>query len=192
MCSAIFLWSIIYHCETRPSHDVLSIHIEIMSKRRRTSAGFAAKRPIDKALININLNDVSATQQTTVLLAPAAACTVLGIRWSMFIEGDAGSVGSPHEFRWAIIQLPDGRTAEELDSTNAGSLYEPEQQVLAFGIGVSRVSSTSSVSQFVPTIVGKTKSMRKLRVGDRVVFIVKGIATETIRVRGIVQLFCKS
>ena len=163
-----------------------------MSKRRRTSAGFAAARPIDKQLVNVNLNDINATQQTTVLLTAATACTVLGIRWSMFIEGDAGSVGAEHDYRWAIIQLLDRQTANNLDGTNQGELYEPEQHVLAFGIGCSRTSSTATVGMQTLTMNGKTKSMRKLRIGDRVVFICKGIATETVRVRGAVQLFCKS
>ena len=70
-----------------------------MSKRRRTSAGFAAARPIDKQLISISLDDISATQQTTVLLAPSSACTVLGIRWSFFIEGNAGTISLPHDYR---------------------------------------------------------------------------------------------
>ena len=162
-----------------------------MSKRRRTGSGFSAKRPIDKQLISINLNDVSATQQTTVLLAPTSPCTVLGIRWSLYVEGDAGTAGLKHDYRWAIVQLLDGTTANDLDGTDAGPLFEPEQHVLAYDVGTSAHTATTAIVK-TDTYRGKTKAMRKLLVGDRVVFIIKGIATETVRVRGAVQLFCKS
>ena len=164
-----------------------------MSKRRRTSAGFAAARPIDKQLISISLDDITATQKSTVLLAPSSACTVLEIRWSLYVEGDAGSVGSEHDYRWAIIQLLDGQTANTIQGTDAGPFYEPEQHCLAFGVRTNRLSSSATTGMTEPHIWnGKTKSMRKLRVGDRVIFICKGVATETSRVRGAVQLFCKS
>ena len=123
-----------------------------MSKRRRTSAGFAAARPIDKQLISISLDDISATQQTTVLLAPSSACTILGIRWSFFIEGDAGTVSLPHDYRWAIIQLLDGQTANTLQGTDAGPFYEPEQHCLAFGVGTNRLSSSATTGMTEPHI----------------------------------------
>ena len=70
-----------------------------MSKRRRTSGGrAAAPRPIDKTLRFILLDDVNATQQQNQLFIATTACTVLGIRWSLLIEEDAGTVGVPHDY----------------------------------------------------------------------------------------------
>ena len=163
-----------------------------MSKRRRVSSEFSAKRPIDKALTAISLDDITATQKSTVLLAPVSACTALGIRWSLFVQGDAGTVGVPHDFRWAIIRLADGFTANTINGTDAGSFYDPEQDVLAFGVGTSFTSATANVGHDTPTWNGSTKSMRKLLVGDRIIFICKGEATNTVKVRGVIQLFCKA
>ena len=165
-----------------------------MSKRRRTFGGRSAStRPIDKDLIFIELNDVNATQQRTELFAATTAYTILGLRWSLFVEGDAGTVGLDHDWEWIIVKRNDGEGNENnMDRTNAASFYQPEQDVLAFIVGTSHTSSTASTGVEPPVINGFTKTMRKMKVGDRIIFAVRGIATETVRVRGIVQLFCKS
>ena len=166
-----------------------------MSKRRRTFAGRGhAPRPIDKQLTFINLNDVNATAQRTVLFSAPTACTILGIRWSLMFEGDAGSVGEHHDYRWIIVVVKDGDGNENnMSTTDASDFYTPEQNVLAFGVGTDNSSATSATGMQGPiTQTGKTKSMRKFLVGDRLLFAVEGIATETIRVRGVIQTFCKS
>ncbi len=165
-----------------------------MSKRRRVSAGFSrSTRQIDKALVFVKLDDISATQQSRALTVGKTPCTVLGVRWSMFIEGDAGSVGVDHDYAWAIVLVRESQTASTLDNvTNGNSFYDPEQDVIAFGVGFSHASSSATTGVQDAMITGKTKAMRKLRVGDQMQFIIRGIATETVRMRGCIQLFCKS
>ncbi len=165
-----------------------------MSKRRRTFAGRAgAARPIDKDLIFIELNDVNATQQRTELFAATTACTILGIRWSLFVEGDAGSVGLDHDFEWIIVKRNDGEGNENnMNRTNAASFYQPEQDVLAFYVGTSHASASATTGLSVESLQGTTKTMRKMKVGDRIIFSIRGMATETVRIRGVVQLFCKT
>ena len=165
-----------------------------MSKRRRVSAGRVrgGARPIDKQLTFINLNDIDATTSSTLLFVAAAPCTLLGIRWSLTIEGDAGTVGNPHDFRWIIVKLDDGDNINALNAANQADFYTPEQDVMAFGFGSSRTSSTASTGMNSPTIEGATKTMRKLRIGDGVHFAIRGAATDTVRAIGIIQSFCKS
>ncbi len=166
-----------------------------MPKRRRTYAGrTGGTRPIDKQLIFVNMNDVNATQQSTVVLLASTACTVVGLRWSMFIEGNAGTVGNDHDYRWAIVVRRDGDgVPNSMGTVDGAEFYEPEQDVMAFGIGVDHGSATATTGAN-PQLVwqGKSSSKRKLLIGDRIFFICEGLATETVRVRGVVQLFCKT
>ncbi len=164
-----------------------------MSKRRRTKSGFSSvKRPIDKDLVSVTLEDINATQQNTIIKQASTACTVTGLRWSFFVEGDAGTVGVPHDYTWAIVLVRDGNTANGFNVTDGSSYYEPEQNVLTFGNGTTR-SAASSQTGFEShgTWSGTTKSMRKLMNGDAIHFIIVGIATQTVRCHGVVQLFCK-
>ncbi len=190
-------------CEAQPRSPAASLflhsqlhplsHFFTMSKRRRTTGGFrVAVRPVDKAITAVSLTGVSTTQQQTVLVSAATACTVLGIRWSFFVEGDGGTSTLPHDYRWAIILLKEGQTADNMGQTNAAHFYDPEQNVLAWGFGTSRTDSDEINFLGAPDHwESKSKSMRKLMIGDRIAFIVRGTATQTVRVLGAVQMFCK-
>ncbi len=80
-----------------------------------------------------------------------------------------------------------------LSTTNGGTFYEPEQDVIAFGVGTDFSTETSAAghSTALPWN-NKTSSKRKFLVGDKLFFVSEGIATESHRVRGVVQIFCKS
>ncbi len=163
-----------------------------MSKRRRVSAGRAASRPIDKVIRVIAQTGVDTTQQNTVILTAAAACTMTGLLWDFTFAGDAGTVGSDHDYRWAIIRAREGATLDNLTTTDAATLYTPEQDVIAWGFGIDlHHSGTIIALTSANHWTGKTKIKRKLMIGDRIMFISRGIATETVRVLGAVQLFCQ-
>ena len=160
-----------------------------MSKRRRTSSGFSTKRPIDKTLVFITDDTIGLTQVSTTLLTAATACTMVGLRWNMASFKDGGTGGNIGNFEWAIVLVEDGNTLNNASVGNGGSFYDPEQNVLAFGVAPN-LASTEGV---VPNpIVGNTKTMRKLRIGDSIRLLTKGQNTETSGIRGIIQLFCKS
>ena len=160
-----------------------------MSKRRRTSAGFSTKRPIDKTLVFITDDNIALTQVSTTLLTAATACTMVGLRWNMSSFKDGGTAGNIANFEWAIILVEDGNTLNTASVGNGGSFYDPEQNVLAFGVAPNNNSTEGTL----PTkIDGNTKTMRKLRIGDSIRLLTKGQNTETTGVRGIIQLFCKS
>ena len=165
-----------------------------MVKRQRTTGGFrVAVRPIDKRIINVLLTGVAAANQTTVLATTTSACTIVGLRWSFFVEGDAGTERLAHDYRWAIVKVDDGENPTALDSTDAGTFYSPEQQVMAWGTGTSRADAAGATNSggMKSTWNGKSKAMRKLRAGDRILFVIRGVATETVRCSDAVQLFCK-
>ena len=163
------------------------------SKRRRVPGGFTRgpKRPIDKAINVVFKTAVAATQVATIL-DPSAnnACTVTGVRWQGNVIGDGGNSGAEHIFGWAIVLVRDGQVASTLDvTTDGGSLYDPEQDVLVWGIGNSQIIANSATVNPIE-FSGSTKTMRKLRKGDRIHFLAIGTATETVGMKFVVQMFC--
>lgn len=162
-----------------------------MSKRQRTSGASnrVAKRPIDKKLTNVLVTNLVAAKQD-VDLYPAAAFpgTITGLRWSLNAVRSGGTADTFGHFAWAIIVRPAGTTVSTMTLASAGSLYDPEQMVLAFGRGLTWDAADGVVLQFE----GSTKSMRKLKAGDSLVFTTFGTATERHDISGSVQFFYKT
>lgn len=161
-------------------------------KRRRTSTGFVpvvnmGKRPIDKQLVVIKKDGLAGSQVSTVLSTATFPCTITGLRWGLDATQDAGASGTA-ELHWAIVVVRDGNSASTLTTSDAGSLYQPEQDVLAFGTSVCHNSFDYQIQRWE----GSTKTMRKMMGGDQLVFVAIGQATQTHALRGVVQFFCKS
>lgn len=158
-----------------------------MSKRQRTAqpAVRRSRRPIDKKLTNVVLANVVASQQGVDLYAAASfPGTITGLRWSLTYT--AGTMTGYGHLRWAIVVVPQNTTASTLSVGNGSSMYDPEQMVLAFGSFGSSVTGDSWGQE------GQTKSMRKLKAGDKLQFIVFGTASQPITVSGTVQFFYKT
>ncbi len=155
-------------------------------KRRRTSRGFVvAKRPIDKDLIVVTKDNLGASQTVQTLKTTTFPCTLTGLRWSIDIGGDGGTgLARTH---WAIVIVRDGNTANTITTTGESTFYEPEQDVLAFGVALTQADLWDPKH-----FDGATKTMRKLMDGDLVQFLMLGEATNTSKVAGVVQFFCKS
>lgn len=151
--------------------------------------GGRSKRPIDKALPCIVMAGLQAVQQTQDLVTPSAPCTVMGLRWEICMWSDVTSATADGEVAWAIIILRDGRTANTMSKTGGANLYEPEQDVLAFGREIVLQNANENGSK--TKVVGNTKTMRKLKVGDKITFIALGTTNGQTEVRGTVQVFCK-
>lgn len=162
-----------------------------MSKRQRTSSGAnrRAKRPIDKQLINVSVtNLVGAKQDVTLYSAATFPGTITGLRWSLSVVRSGGTASTFGQFAWAIVVVPSGTTISTMSLTAAASLYEPEQNVLAFGKGCSWNNAGTDIAMYE----GSTKSMRKLKAGDALVFTTFGTATERHDLSGCVQFFYKT
>lgn len=161
-----------------------------MSKRQRTTTTPTrrAKRPIDKKLTNVLVQNLVAAKQD-VTLYPAATFpgTITGLRWNLAAVRSAGATTFSH-FAWAIIVQPAGTTVSTMSMTAAGSLYDPEQMVLAYGRGCTWDTSAGNVLMFD----GSTKAMRKLKAGDALIFTTFGTATHSHDITGTVQFFYKT
>jgi len=162
-----------------------------MSKRQRTSTAPTrrAKRPIDKKLTNVLVTNLVAAKQDVALYSAAAfPGTITGLRWDLAAVRSGGTATTFGSFAWAIIVQPAGTIVSTMTLASAGSLYDPEQMVLAFGRGCTWDAAAGNVLMFQ----GSTKSMRKLKAGDSLIFTTFGTATERHDITGTVQFFYKT
>ncbi len=167
-------------------------------KRRRTNKGGVtfiqrANRPIDKVLPGVSIVDLVNAQQVQTIITASTACTATGLRWFFNVGSDDVSDVGLLSGAWAIIILRDGRTANTLSLTGGANLYEPEQDVLAFGAYmVMGQGDVTGVGPGIMSYQGDTKTMRKLKIGDALTFIALGdSATKGVTINGTIQVFCK-
>lgn len=151
-----------------------------------------SSRPIDKVLPGVDLTDIVAAQQSQDLVTASTACTATGIRWSLNAcartTADAGNAKGA----WAIIILRDGDTAQTMSLTGGSNLYEPEQDVLAFGRWqVQLKGDATGTGPTCKFFEGETKTMRKLKIGDKLTLIAIGEAGNEVDLTGTVQVFCR-
>lgn len=147
----------------------------------------SAKRPIDKALINVT-QTVTSSQTSTTLTTATFPCTLTGLRWSCSLSGNATAGTAVY---WAIIRLQDGLAASTLATSDGSDLYTPEQEVLAFGVA-QLADSDGGTGSATYNFDGSTKTMRKLMGGDSIRLITLSTTAAGAALRGTVQFFCKS
>ncbi len=157
-----------------------------MSRRRaprRRVNPTRSKRPIDKRLKFVTAT-ADSTQVNTELHDSVFPSTVMGLRWDLQAIQLAGT-GTANG-AWIIVVAHDGNTPNTLSFGNNSDFYTPEQDVMAYG--------TWTIDNNVnhQSIVGQTKTMRKLRVGDKVFFSFLGVATNTSQINGVIQFFLKT
>lgn len=142
------------------------------------------RRNIDKILKVVKKTGFT-TQTGTVLATATFPCTITGLRWNLAFSGEATNLSIHH---WAIIIVRDGNAANTIATSDAADFYQPEQNVLAFGVGMM-AGLSAAAGPFTIPYIGSTKTMRKLLLGDRIDFIV--VANQATNLNGIVQMFCK-
>ena len=151
-----------------------------MSKKRKFVS--ARARPIDKILAYVKQSGVDATQVETSLISAPFPCTITGIRWEIGIAQSGGTGLAQCDM--AIVVVREGNSTIAISTVNTSQFYEPEQNCLAFKtVFIHNFTQTKQWS-------GSTKTMRKLMVGDQIRFVMLGIATNTVNISGVVQLFC--
>lgn len=156
------------------------------TKRRRTTTWSGvgrSTRPIDKNLKVIHKSPITDSQVSTTLVTSTYPCTITGIRWNLSASNH--SAASVHNVFWALILVKDGNIVSTMSTSDAASFYEPEQNVLAFG-----VSDIGVLDQV--TWNDKTKTMRKVMAGDQVQLIAISDSAANTRLKGVVQFFCKT
>lgn len=158
-------------------------------KRRRTATGGvpvgrAGKRPTDKQLININKAGLDGTQVGTTLYTATFPGTVTGLRWNVGAVQDAGA-GNALCY-WVIVKVAQGTTAQTISLSDGSAMYQPEGSVMAFGCANLDPDGSGRFWD------GATKAMRKLQVGDALMFLAKGTNTNTTNLKAVVQFFYKT
>lgn len=166
---------------------LMSQAIRFKSKSGFTSVRTVrARRPIDKLIINV-AKSVGTTQLSTTLLTATFPCTVTGLRWQFVVA--APTTGTAR-LRWVIVRVKQSVVASTMASSDASSLYDPEQEVIAWG--VTQVADLDAgTGPAIQIMMGDTKSMRKLMGGDTIQVLCVSTAAATA-FNGIVQFFCKS
>ncbi len=152
----------------------------------------SARRAINKQLVNTNISTIVAAQQATTLETFTFPVTLTGLRWDLTILRTAATAGVISRIVWAIIMLPDSQTASTISLTNAGSMYQPEQHVLAYGTFISDGVSAAGAAAHIRSFNGSSKTMRKLQSGDKLELITFGTATEEHELFGTIQWFEKT
>jgi len=158
----------------------------ITDKRQRTATFSRAKRAIDKVQIAIDHAAISGTQVQTLLINATFPCTITGLRWDLSFRQTAGT--DLCEISWAIVLVKEGQSADTMIRTNGVAFYNPEQNCLVFGTQYIFNGNTLGMTKHAD---GATKTMRKLMVGDQLVFIFRGTTTDHAGVMGVIQFFCK-
>ena len=139
-------------------------------------------RPIDKRIVTVLKATLAATQATTTIVTVVNACTIVGLRVNGNVLQDAGSGIST--VMWALVIVRDGTTISTLVTTDGGQLYQPEQNVLAFGHGSCNTTNFYRID-------AAPKTQRKMMNGDTLVFVAVAEVTNTVELRAAVQVFCK-
>jgi len=164
-----------------------------MSSRKRQRTG-STPRPISKSLRLINLVGLEVDGSEHDLLTADFPCTVVGIRWDLSTNIHNTMIpGADHYLNWIIVVVKEGNTLNQMVNGTGqnNNIYNPQQNVLAFGTTIMAGSEESSAR----TWVGGTKTMRKLQTGDKLVFAANiGTTTNAVSqaIFGAVQFFCKT
>jgi len=153
-------------------------------KRPRSAFVGTRKRPTDKKLVVVTLDNIAATQVQTVLVTATFPCTIVGLRWNLTFTQSAGTGAT--RTGWGIVVVRDGNTATAISFTDGADFYTPEQDMLTFGTNTIDNNTETGHTE------GSTKSMRKLMGGDQLIFIALNVATQTVNLFGVVQFFCKT
>lgn len=143
-------------------------------------------RPIDKSIVNV-VKTLGTTQLATVLITATFPCTITGLRWE--VNATAPTAGSA-TVRWAIVRVKDGVVVSVMAFSDASSLYDPEQEVITWGL-LKAADLDAGTGPAIALSKGDTKSMRKLAGGDTIQMICVSTVAGT-PFNAIVQFFCKS
>ena len=133
--------------------------------------------------------EVSTAQLNTILKTVTFPVTVTGMRWEFSVH--TGSSDVPGFIHWAIVKVQEGDTANNLSTSDASTLYAPEENVLAFGTAALEPRASPS-GPSTREWSGSTKTMRKLKAGDTLQWIAICNEADLATFRGVVQFFSKS
>ena len=146
-----------------------------MSEQRR-----APKRPIEKVITMISHNAVSTTLVETQLRETASVETLIRVVGSCSVVFGA----NPGHFSLAVIKVPEGYSALNVSLTDSTEFYEAPSDVLWAVAG-------DIISGGIIKYDIDVKGMRKLKVGDKIIFVSRASTTDVIDLTGVLTSFYK-
>ena len=142
------------------------------------------RRPVERQCLTVN-RTVTNTQSSNNLFTASNALTYTG--GSIQVSCAQAQSASAATMRWALVIVREGLTPTTLSMTDGGTMFLPEQDVLAAGSFTSPTGTTVSIaSEF-----HKLKSMRKMKEGDTLLWLtISSVATSFV-LNGVINLFFK-
>ncbi len=165
----------------------------VIGKKRRLNTGGeliitnTRRNNLNKRLFVVN-EEVSAGTFHKTILRGSYPCTATGLRWDLSIQGP-GANDQDSNFAWAVVITRDGNETGQISFTTENNMYEPEQDVLAYGC--CRLANASKPGPQTLHFNGSTKSMRKIQSADQLKFVYAS-SDDIGHIYGTVQVFCKS
>ncbi len=128
------------------------------------------------------------TQVSTTVLTTTFPCTLSAVKYSIGVFNNAAA--SSRVFRWALVFVADGNSANTISFVDAADFYTPEQHIIAFGS--ANLSETGGDG--APTAHwNRSLSTRvNMRTGDLILFLCAAESGTDLFVDGTVQLLCKT
>jgi len=177
-----------------------------VKRYRRRVVNVQQKRPIDKAIVTGSVNMTLGTQQNIRILPITGAAgagvtfpgTFTGLRWD--ISYKSVTTTSMAVIKWLNVKCREGLTPTNISfpagppAPPIGTLYTPEQDVLAWGQLILQPSSAASAGQRSSPYkdVGQTKSMRKMQAGDAMYLCLQDSSDDGFIADYIIQYFYKT
>lgn len=95
---------------------------------------------------------------------------------------------------WAIVIVRDGDVSPVITFSNGGDFLNPEQNVLAYGLLFGDTATLDTRGPTWSMTEGSTKTMRKMKGGDKILFmhICTGGFAISGSIIGVIQFFVKS
>jgi len=159
---------------------------KVMMKRVVASR---APRRLDKQILSFH--DAPGAGQAAYQIYPTGAGTtypgtVTGLRWNIDFTPIAG-ISLP--INWAIVIVKQGQVTPPINNpaVTPGVLVEPEQNCLAAGTCYLNATTLHGLNEIFND---KTKSMRKLQPGDKLMLLMA--CAGTYNFTAIIQFFFKS
>lgn len=148
-------------------------------RRRNNPRRPVVKHKFDKQLINIQVT-TNASQSNTTLITMTYPCVIMGLIVNGTSSTVVAAVNIP--YNWVVTCLEQGDTTNNIAFN--GTMYAPEQNVMAYGSGLDNTGSSDH--HYI-----KTKTGRKMRAGDSLVFSVASLTANAMSHNYTVQFFTK-
>lgn len=143
------------------------------------------RRATTKRIVTV-AGAITSTQSQTNLFQVTYPCKITGLRWNL-------TISNIDDFRqiaaWLIIVLREGDTVNSISLSEGSQLYQPQENVIAYGLTFVDQRSRSNHST---KWKDSTKATRQLQSGDTLFMINVSDRAEELDLIGAIQFFVES